>query len=240
MRSDACANQRPVRARTRPRPSPGDQLGILTVESPATVERMHRFLVANGLKPDVVQPPFLITAQPGAGGAVRTVLHGYKLRRWLDMFVDALAVDGVDPQYLRNEVIGAHLSAPTMRLLAYAMASPPPLPAAAVTPTAHPDDNGGGGVVEGGVHHTEEGPAFEEPPPPADYADNNTVADDDTGMVVVTHASRKEEMTKNSIYPNGIHVRKRKDPAAWDNLLAKARQENQNRDSQLQKNHRSI
>jgi hypothetical protein len=201
---------------------------------------MHRFLVANGLKPDVVQPPFLITAQPGAGGAVRTVLHGYKLRRWLDMFVDALAVDGVDPQYLRNEVIGAHLSAPTMRLLAYAMASPPPLPAAAVTPTAHPDDNGGGGVVEGGVHHTEEGPAFEEPPPPADYADNNTVADDDTGMVVVTHASRKEEMTKNSIYPNGIHVRKRKDPAAWDNLLAKARQENQNRDSQLQKNHRSI
>lgn len=240
MRSDACANQRPVRARTRPRPSPGDQLRILTVESPATVERMHRFLVANGLKPDVVQPPFLITAQPGAGGAVRTVLHGYKLRRWLDMFVDALAVDGVDPQYLRNEVIGAHLSAPTMRLLAYAMASPPPLPAAAVTPTAHPDDNGGGGVVEGGVHHTEEGPAFEEPPPPADYADNNTVADDDTGMVVVTHASRKEEMTKNSIYPNGIHVRKRKDPAAWDNLLAKARQENQNRDSQLQKNHRSI
>ncbi len=105
------------------------------MESPATVERMHRFLVANGLQPDVVQPPFLITARPaGAGGAARTVLHGYKLRRWLDMVVDALAVDGVDPQYLRDGVIGAHLSAPTMRLLAYAMTPAPPPPAPVTAP----------------------------------------------------------------------------------------------------------
>ena len=136
---------------------------FLPVDNPQRMERMHRFLRTNGMNPDAVQLPFVITLHPGGGGPdaeVRSVLHGHAMWTWLNGVVDALTAQGVNPADLRDGVVLPHLSVPTMRLLAYAL--PPPPPPAPVVVVAPPPP-----IVE------------DTPPPPMPPSPPDTHDDDD-------------------------------------------------------------
>ena len=88
--------------------NPGQNFRFLPVETPQSYERMHRFLIQNGLHPDAVMPPFVINLVPMAGtvdGLVRSVIHGYNLKQWLNVVVNALIHDGTDPTMLRDSFV---------------------------------------------------------------------------------------------------------------------------------------
>lgn len=143
---------------------------------------MHRFLIQNGMHPDAVMPPFVINLVPAAGaadGVVRSIIHGYNLKQWLNVVVNALIHDGTDPAMLRDSFVIPHLSEPTIRLVSYVMAPPPPpppppapapvpvpVPAPPVTPLAdsgapliptdEPQNGGGRGIRKTGRQRTDE------------------------------------------------------------------------------------
>lgn len=122
------------------------RFSFLPVESPDSVDRMHKFLHRNGLRPDGVALPFLIVVQPPpphGGESRRTVMHGEAMANWLNNLVGAVVEGGTPRSHVLENLVACNLSPYTLRLLAYALArepevtlAPPPPPPSSSSSTA--------------------------------------------------------------------------------------------------------
>ena len=105
------------------------QFQFLSVDGPASYNRMQRFLHQQGLSVNGVRMPFVILVHQDETQQVfsRSVLHGAPLQQWLAEMVDALMdTPGMSPVRMKQMFLEPYLSPHILRLVERAAAIPEP------------------------------------------------------------------------------------------------------------------
>lgn len=106
------------------------EFDYLPVETPRSIQRMHRFLQQNRLDPRTTSLPFivLVSSSSTMDTTKRSVLQGATLQQWLTALVDAfLAEPDTTPAGVMQNIIQPHMDAHIIRLVQYATTTPTPI-----------------------------------------------------------------------------------------------------------------